>query len=318
MPSNASSPLSADHFVADLEETPVKAVDAVDESEKPRSSWDDAWDSMKTRPLFWISAALILLVVVVALFPGLFTHTSPTSGADLQSSNEGPEAGHPMGFTRQGLDVFARVVYGTRASLTVGLLATVIVTIIGIIVGSLAGFYGGWLDAVVSRIGDIFFAIPTVLGAIVLMSVLPSRTPLTVALVLSLFAWPQIARIMRGSVLGAKSSDYVTASLALGVSRFRILLRHVVPNAITPVIVVATVSLGTFIVAEATLSFLGIGLPSGTMSWGNDISQASVSIRTAPMTLFWPAAALSITVLSFLMMGDVVRDALDPKARARR
>jgi oligopeptide transport system permease protein len=318
MPSNASSPLSADHFVADLEETPVKAVDAVDESEKPRSSWDDAWDSMKTRPLFWISAALILLVVVVALFPGLFTHTSPTSGADLQSSNEGPEAGHPMGFTRQGLDVFVRVVYGTRASLTVGLLATVIVTIIGIIVGSLAGFYGGWLDAVVSRIGDIFFAIPTVLGAIVLMSVLPSRTPLTVALVLSLFAWPQIARIMRGSVLGAKSSDYVTASLALGVSRFRILLRHVVPNAITPVIVVATVSLGTFIVAEATLSFLGIGLPSGTMSWGNDISQASVSIRTAPMTLFWPAAALSITVLSFLMMGDVVRDALDPKARARR
>jgi len=202
--------------------------------------------------------------------------------------------------------------------LTVGLLATVLVTLIGLIIGSLAGFYGGWLDAVVSRIGDIFFAIPTVLGAIVLLSVLPSRTPLTVALVLSLFAWPQIARIMRGSVLGAKNSDYVTASLALGVSRFRILIRHVVPNAITPVIVVATVSLGTFIVAEATLSFLGIGLPSGTMSWGNDISQASVSIRTAPMTLFWPAAALSITVLSFLMMGDVVRDALDPKARARR
>ncbi|GAB2967663.1 ABC transporter permease [Frigoribacterium salinisoli] len=318
MPSNDTSPRSADHFVADLEETPIRAVDAVDESEKPRSSWNDAWDSMKKRPLFWISAVLILLVVVVALFPGLFTATSPTSGAELQKSNAGPEAGHPFGYTRQGLDVYARVIYGARASLTVGLLATVLVTLMGVIVGSLAGFYGGWLDAVVSRIGDIFFAIPTVLGAIVLMSVLPSRTPLTVALVLSLFAWPQIARVMRGSVLGAKSSDYVTASVALGVSRFRILLRHVVPNAITPVIVVATVSLGTFIVAEATLSFLGIGLPSGTMSWGNDISQASVSIRTAPMTLFWPAAALSITVLSFLMMGDVVRDALDPKARARR
>ncbi|WP_423923148.1 ABC transporter permease [Frigoribacterium sp. 2-23] len=317
MPSNAPSGLSPDHYVADLEETPIKAVDAVDESEKPRSSWNDAWDSMKSRPMFWISAVLILLVLLVALFPGLFSPTSPTAN-ELTKSNQGPEAGHLLGFTRQGADVYARIIFGTRASLTVGLLATVLVTLIGVVIGSLAGFYGGWLDAVVSRIGDIFFAIPTVLGAIVLMSVLPSRTPLTVALVLSLFAWPQIARIMRGSVLGAKSSDYVMASMALGVSRFRILLRHVIPNAITPVIVVATVSLGTFIVAEATLSFLGIGLPSGTMSWGNDIDQARVSIRTAPMTLFWPAAALSITVLSFLMMGDVVRDALDPKARARR
>jgi oligopeptide transport system permease protein len=318
MPNNDNPRLSSGHFVADLDETPVKAVDAVDESEKPRSSWNDAWDSMKTRPLFWISAVLIVFVILVALFPQLFTSTSPTSGASLPDSNGGPESGHPMGFTLQGLDVYARVIYGTRASLTVGLLATVIVTIVGIVIGSLAGYYGGWLDAIVSRIGDIFFAIPTVLGAIVLMSVLPSRTPLTVALVLSLFAWPQIARIMRGSVLGAKSSDYVMASTALGVSRFRILLRHVVPNAITPVIVVATVSLGTFIVAEATLSFLGIGLPSGVMSWGNDIDAARSSLRVAPMPLIWPAAALSVTVLSFLMMGDVVRDALDPKARARR
>ena len=318
MPSNTTPGLSPDHYVAPLDETPLKAVDAVDETEKPRSSWNDAWDAMKTRPLFWISAVLIVFVIVVALFPQLFTSTSPTSGASLPDSNGGPESGHPMGFTLQGLDVYGRVVYGTRASLTVGLLATVIVTIVGIIIGSLAGYYGGWLDAVVSRIGDIFFAIPTVLGAIVLMSVLPSRTPLTVALVLSLFAWPQIARIMRGSVLGAKSSDYVMASTALGVSRFRILVRHVVPNAITPVIVVATVSLGTFIVAEATLSFLGIGLPSGVMSWGNDIDSARASLRVAPMPLIWPAAALSVTVLSFLMMGDVVRDALDPKARARR
>jgi oligopeptide transport system permease protein len=318
MPNNDNPRLSSGHFVADLDETPVKAVDAVDESEKPRSSWNDAWDSMKTRPLFWISAVLIVFVILVALFPQLFTSTSPTSGASLPDSNGGPESGHPMGFTLQGLDVYARVIYGTRASLTVGLLATVIVTIVGIVIGSLAGYYGGWLDAIVSRIGDIFFAIPTVLGAIVLMSVLPSRTPLTVALVLSLFAWPQIARIMRGSVLGAKSSDYVMASTALGVSRFRILVRHVVPNAITPVIVVATVSLGTFIVAEATLSFLGIGLPSGVMSWGNDIDAARSSLRVAPLPLIWPAAALSVTVLSFLMMGDVVRDALDPKARARR
>lgn len=306
------------HFVAQLDDTPLAAVDSVDESEKARSSFADAWDAMRGRPMFWISLVMIALILVVAAFPNLFTQTKPNLGCLLPDSNGGPESGHPFGFTRQGCDIYSRVIFGAQASVTVGILATVLVTVFGGIIGALAGFYGGFLDAVVSRIGDIFFAIPTVLGAIVLMSVLPTRTPVTVALVLALFAWPQIARIMRGSVVAAKNADYVTASIALGVSRFRILVRHVVPNAIAPVIVVATTSLGTFIVAEATLSFLGIGLPPDVMSWGNDIGQARASIATAPMVLFYPAAALSLTVLSFLVLGDVVRDALDPKARARR
>lgn len=318
MPSSTTpGQLSPDHFVADLEETPIRAVDALDESEKPRSSWNDAWDSMKTRPLFWISGILIVLVILVAVAPGLFTHVNASS-ADLDNSNGAPRAGHPLGFNFQGYDVYARIIFGARASLTVGLLATVICTAVGVVIGSIAGYYGGWLDAVVSRIGDIFFSVPTVLGAIVVMTTIKDRTPLSVALILALFAWPQIARIMRGSVISAKSTDYVMASTALGLSRFKILVRHVVPNAITPVIVVATVSLGTFIVAESTLSFLGIGLGSSTISWGGDIDTAQANLRVAPFPLFWPAAALSITVLSFLMMGDVVRDALDPKARARR
>jgi oligopeptide transport system permease protein len=306
------------HFVAPLEETPVAPVDKLDESQKARSTWADAWEAMRRRASFWISSVLIVLILVVAVFPGLFTQVSPTLDCFLSNSNGGPQAGHPLGFNRQGCDVFSRVIHGTRASLLVGLLATALVTLVGGIIGALAGFYGGILDSFVSRIGDIFFAIPTVLGAIVLMSVLPNRTPVTVAVVLAVFAWPQIARIMRGAVLSAKNSDYVTASIALGVSRFRILIRHVIPNAIAPVIVIATVSLGTFIVAEATLSFLGIGLPPDVMSWGNDIGQARTSIVTSPQVLLYPAAALSITVLSFLMLGDVVRDALDPKARARR
>jgi oligopeptide transport system permease protein len=314
----SNNPSTPGHYVADISETPIVAVDSIDESEKARSSWADAWDAMRTRPMFWISSVMILLIVVVTLFPGLFSHTAPNSGCLLPDGNGGPEAGHPFGFTRQGCDIYARVIFGTQASVTVGLLATIIVTVFGAIVGALAGYYGGIFDAIMSRVGDIFFAIPTILGAIVLMSVLPDRTAITVALVLSIFAWPQIARIMRGAVLSAKNADYVMASTALGVSKFRILVRHVVPNAIAPVIVVATTSLGTFIVAEATLSFLGIGLPPNVMSWGNDISQARTSISTAPMVLFYPAAALSITVLSFLMLGDVVRDALDPQARARR
>jgi oligopeptide transport system permease protein len=305
------------HFVAALEDTPIAAVDKLDESQKARSTWADAWDSMRRRPMFWISSVLILFIVFVALFPGLFTQVSPNTDCQLSVSDGAPTAGHPLGFTRQGCDVYSRIIFGTHASLTVGLLATLLVTLFGAIVGALAGFYGGVFDAIVSRVGDIFFAIPTVLGAIVLMTVIPQRTALTVALVLAVFAWPQVARIMRGSVLSARNSDYVTASVALGVSKFKILLRHVVPNAIAPVIVIATVSLGTFIVAEATLSFLGIGLPSNIMSWGNDIGQARTSIRTSPQVLIYPSIALSITVLSFLMLGDVVRDALDPKARAR-
>lgn len=309
---------SQGHYVAPLEETPVAAIDKLDESQKARSTWADAWESMRRRPSFWISAVLILIIAVVALFPGLFTSVAPNSNCLLANSNGTPQPGHPFGFTRQGCDVYSRVIFGTQASVTVGLLATLLVTLVGIVIGSLAGFYGGFLDSLVSRVGDIFFAIPTVLGAIVLMSVLPNRTPVTVALVLAIFAWPQVARIMRGAVLSAKNSDYVMASVALGVSKFKILLRHVIPNAIAPVIVIATVSLGTFIVAESTLSFLGIGLPPSVMSWGNDIGQARTSIRTSPQTLLYPAAALSLTVLSFLMLGDVVRDALDPKARARR
>ena len=305
--------------MADVSETPVAAIDNIDETEKPRSSFSDAWDAMRSRPMFWVSTVLILVILVVALFPSWFTSVAPNRGCDLPDSNGGPEAGHIFGFTRQGCDIYARIIFGTQASVTVGLLATLIVTIFGSIVGAVAGFYGGLVDGVLSRLGDIFFAIPTILGAIVLISVLPDRTPIVISLVIALFAWPQIARIMRGAVLSAKSADYVMASTALGVSRFRILIRHIIPNSLAPVIVVATTSLGTFIVAEATLSFLGIGLSGNSvMSWGADIAQARSSIQTAPMVLFYPAAALSVTVLSFLMLGDVVRDALDPQARARR
>jgi oligopeptide transport system permease protein len=316
MPSNSLP--KQQRFVAPLEDAPLQAIDAVKTSDKPRTTWGDAWKSMRSRPMFWVSSVLFLFILFVSAAPGVFTNESPNQGCLLANSDGAPVSGHPFGFTRQGCDVFARVLYGAQASVMVGFLATIIVVIAGVIIGSLAGYYGGWLDSVVSRIGDIFFAIPIVLGSIVIMSTVDNRTPLLVALVIALFAWPQIARIMRGAVMTAKQADYVTASIALGLSRFRILLRHVLPNAIAPVIAVATVSLGTYIVAESTLSFLGIGLPPSTMSWGNDISQARTSLATNPLVLVFPAGALSITVLSFLMLGDVVTDALDPKERARR
>ncbi len=309
-----------DHYVAPLEETPLQAVDSVKETGKPLSMWAEAWRSLRKQPLFIISAIMILAVIVVAAFPQLFTSIDPNgqNACQLEYSNEPGRPGHIMGFNLQGCDVYARVIYGTRASLLVGVFTTLIVVILGGALGALAGFYGGWIDAILARLGDIFFALPLILGAIIVMQ-LPAfrenRSVWTVIVTLAIFGWPQLARITRGAVIEARDADYVKASRALGLSKFKSLVKHVLPNSLAPIIVVATVNLGVYIVAEATLSFLGVGLPGEVMSWGNDISLAQQQLRSNPMMLMWPALFLSVTVLSFIMLGDAVRDALDPKAR---
>jgi oligopeptide transport system permease protein len=307
------------HYVAPIEETPLVAIDSVKAEGKPSNLWRDAWKDVRKRPMFWISSAMILLVVIVALFPGLFTQVLPNNDCQLSNSNGGPTEGHPLGFTRQGCDIYSRIIHGTSTSLSVGIIVTVLVATLGIVFGAFAGFYGGWLDSVLSRVGDIFFSIPYILAAVVIMSVFSQYASVwVIALAIGIFAWPATARVLRAEILRVKNADFVMASTALGVSQFRILLRHVLPNSIAPVIVITTISLASAIVAEATLSFLGVGLPSDIMSWGNDISQAQNDLRTAPQVLILPSIALSVTVLSFIMLGEVVRDALDPKARAQR
>ncbi|WP_425954754.1 ABC transporter permease [Xylanimonas sp. McL0601] len=306
------------HFFADLDQTPVLgAVDAPNEESAPASLWKDAWIQMRGRVLFWISAALMVLVILVAVFPQWFSNVDPRF-CDLSRSLGDPAPGHWFGFDFQGCDVYSRVIYGARASVTVGVLTTIGVTVLGVIVGAIAGYNGGWLDSVLSRITDIFFAIPLLLAAILVASVFSqSRTVFLISGVLAVFGWPQIARIMRGAVFSVKNNEFIIAARALGISSPRLVVRHVIPNSIAPVIATATVALGTFIVVEATLSFLGVGLPPSVVSWGGDISRAQQSIRTAPQLILYPGAALGLTVLSFIMMGDVVRDALDPKARTR-
>ncbi|MFZ3454807.1 ABC transporter permease [Arthrobacter sp. 7Tela_A1] len=314
----SKSQRTQEHFVAPVDSAGLPETDAVQDGKAPLSMWGEAWRNLRRRPLFIISAFLILLIITVAAFPQLFTHLPADGACYLADSNAGPAPGHPLGFTLQGCDVYTRLIYGTRASLLVGVITTASVVLLGGSLGALAGYYGGWLDAVIARLGDIFFALPLILGAIIVMQ-LPmfreNRNILTVVVTLVVFGWPQIARITRGAVISVRNADFVVASRALGVSKFQALVKHVVPNALAPVIVTATISLGTFIVAEATLSFLGIGLPPDIMSWGNDISAAQTSLRANPAALLWPAGALSVTVLSFIMLGDAVRDALDPKAR---
>jgi oligopeptide transport system permease protein len=286
-----------------------------------RSLASDAWRSLKKNPIFWFSVTLIGLFVVMAAVPSLFTNVDPGQ-AVLKDARVRPGGAAWFGRDIQGYDIYARTIYGARASILVGVFATAATLLIGSALGMLAGFYGGWIDAVVSRMTDIFFAIPLLLGGILFMSVKPNdqNTPYIVVvgkvvLVLAIFGWPGLARLMRSSVLQVKPNDYVQAARALGASPWRIIRSHILPNAMAPAIVVATINLGVFIAVEATLSFLGIGLTPPAISWGVAISDALVGLRTTPHMLLFPSLFLSLAVLAFIMLGDAVRDAFDPKSR---
>lgn len=288
-----------------------------------RSQWVAAWLELRRKPLFWISAVLILLFLVMAVFPQLFTGTDPTY-ANLSLARTRPSSTAPFGRDGQGYDIYARTIYGARASMAVGVFGTLATTLLGMIMGMLAGFFGGWLDAVLQRIGEVFFSIPLLLGGILFLYKFPTKTTATLAeqvakivLVLAVLGWPTIARLMRSAVLQVKPADYVQAARALGATPLRIIVKHILPNALAPVIVVATINLGVYIAAEATLSFLGIGLQPPAISWGVAISDASPLglIRAAPWMLLFPSLFLSLTVLAFILLGDAVRDAFDPKLR---
>jgi oligopeptide transport system permease protein len=289
--------------------------------DRPRSLGRDAWEDLRRNPVVLLSACLIVLFVLMAAFPGLFTRTDPRL-CDLANSRR-PPSGHAwFGYDLQGCDVYSRTVHGARASILVGLLSTVAVAVVGGLLGMFAGFYGGVLDSLISRITDVFFGIPFLLGAIIVLTAFPSGSahsfwlPVSkVVLALALLGWPNLARIMRAVTLQVKEADYVAAARALGAPTSRLLRVHVLPNAIQPVIVYSTILLGAFIGAEAALSFLGIGLQPPAISWGIDISNAENIVRTSPHVLLFPAAFLSLAVLAFIMLGDAVRDALDPKQR---
>ncbi|UNS98765.1 ABC transporter permease [Streptomyces tubbatahanensis] len=287
---------------------------------KGRSLWSDAWHDLRRNPLFVISAVLIVVLLVMVAFPSLFTSASPTVG-DLTHHYQGkPSYSHFFaedwfGYDTQGRSVWARMVYGARATVLVGVLVTLFVTILGGIVGLVAGYFGGWIDSVLSRITDIFQGIPFLLGAMVVLTTFTQGNVWVVITALLFLGWTQIARVARGSVITVKQSDYVHAAKSLGASTARIMFRHIVPNAVAPVIVVATTALGGYIAAEATLSYLGIGLAEPTVSWGVDVSAGKDGLRTAPHMLISPAVMVSLTVLAFIMLGDAVRNALDPKSR---
>jgi ABC-type dipeptide/oligopeptide/nickel transport system permease subunit len=298
------------------------SVDVTDA--RQNSLWSDAWGQLRRNPLFWIGSVLGVFFVTMALVPSWFARGADPRSCDLANSRDLPSSAHWLGFDQQGCDYLANVVYGARNSLLIGVWAVIGVLVIGVLIGSVAGYYGGVFDSVLARITDIFFALPLILGALILLRVGPStglpivssRGAGAVAIALALFGWTTAMRLVRSQVIAVKSSDYVAAARAMGASNFRILTRHILPNAVAPVLVYATIAVGILIAAEATLTYLGVGLQRPAISWGLQISTGQSQLRTAPHLVLFPSIILSLTVMAFIMMGDALRDALDPRQRS--
>ena len=287
---------------------------------KPRSASADAWRELRRKPLFWIAVVIAVVVVVMAAFPSLFTPNDPTSCA-LSRRLAGPGGAAIFGYDVQGCDVFAKAVYGTRNSVLIGGLAALLAGLVALLLGVTAGYFGRWWDGLVSRVIDIVLGLPLLLAGIVFMKRVSNagggqaaRITALIA-ILGLLGWTTAARVIRSSVITAKQQDYVAAARMLGAGSGRIMVRHILPNAIAPFIVIITMALGSFIAAEATLSFLGVGLVPPSQSWGLDISDARNYVREDFMPLAVPSAFLALTVLAFIILGDTIREAFDPKLR---
>jgi oligopeptide transport system permease protein len=289
-----------------------------DKRDKPRSLAGDAWIDLRRNKIFWFASVLVVIILTMAIFPTLFTSADPRDCAlNRQFGNATGSAF--FGYDFQGCDVYAKTVYGARASIQVGVVATLLSGVIGLIFGLGAGYFGSWTDAILSRFIDIVLGIPFLLAAIVLAKRLSadpnSNGIVAVTVTLGVLGWTTAARIMRSSVIASKNQDYVAAARMLGAGPGRLMLRHILPNSIASFIVVLTILLGTNIASEATLSFLGIGLKGDAISWGIAISEAGSYVRVAPEPLIYPSIFLAATVLAFIMLGDAVRDAFDPKLR---
>jgi ABC-type dipeptide/oligopeptide/nickel transport system permease subunit len=254
-----------------------------------------------------ITASLLLGVLgLMALVPSLFTDTDPRS-CDLSSSLLPPSGNHPFGFDLQGCDYLAKTVYGARTSLGITVLVVLGTVLVALVLGALAGFVGGRTDTVLTRLTDVWSGIPLVLGGVLVLSGTDQRGPLQVSLVLIAFGWPAMVRVLRASVLETRQRDFVTAARALGAHPGRVLLRHVLPHSLRPLIVSASAYAGFIVAAEATLTFAGVGLRRPTESWGIQLFEAQARVAVAPHLLIFPALFLVAAVVGFVLLGEALR-----------
>ncbi|MCR2824722.1 ABC transporter permease [Microbacterium sp. zg.Y909] len=277
-----------------------------------------AWRLLLRRPLFWVAAAVLLVILAFAVAPapfaGIFGNGDPRA-CDLANSSQASAPGHPFGFDLQGCDIWANAVYGAQSSIAVGFLATAISMVLAITLGTLAGLGGRIADWIVSRLTEVFLGFPFLLAAIVVLNTLGVRNVFTVSVVLGVFGWPMMARLMRGSVRSVAKADYVLAARTMGLGARRIVGRYVLPNALQPVLLLATLTVGGVIVAESTLTYLGVGLSSPAISWGLQIAAGSRVFQSAPHVLVLPSVMLALTVLTIVAIGEELRSVFDPRER---
>ena len=282
---------------------------------KARSQMGEVWHQFRRNTGAMVGSSIVLIIVFVALFADVFLdYDTQVVGQNVAERLQWPSARHWFGTDELGRDIFFRVLYGTRFSCSVGLVAVTIGLVIGVTLGAIAGFYGGTLEEVIMRSTDILGAVPNMLMAIVIVSVL-GQSIWNLMLAVGITSVPQFVRITRAAVLTVRNQEYVEASKAIGLSNRRIIFKHILPNCLSPIIVQATLRVASAIISASSLSFLGLGVPAPSPEWGALLSGGRKYIRDYSYMTLFPGLAIMITVLALNMMGDGLRDSLDPKLK---
>lgn len=281
--------------------------------EKPESQLKEMWGALRENTAAVVGLVIIVLLLLVAALGPLIMPYDPNL-SDMSKSFIKPDIHHWFGTDQLGRDILSRIIAGARISLTVGLSAVIISLTLGVILGSIAGYFGGKTDIIIMRFMDMMLAIPSILLAIAFMAALGKGIDKAV-IAIGLVSIPEYARIVRGSILSVKENDYVQAARVIGNKSSRIIFRHILPNVMSSIVVRATLGISTAVLDTAALGFLGLGVQPPFAEWGDMLGRARGFIFTAPYTLIFPGIAITITVLAFNLLGDGLRDALDPKSR---
>ncbi len=281
--------------------------------ERAVGPWLEGWRSFKKSKVSLVGAGIVIFFVLLAVI-GPFIAPQGINEQDLTKRLLAPSADHWFGTDDFGRDIFSRIIHGARISLWVGFFSVILSVIIGSLLGIIAGYYGKWIDTIISRIFDIMLAFPSMLLAIAVVSVLgPSLQNALIAI--AIINIPNFGRLIRSKVLSVKEEEYIVAAKAIGMRDSRILFSHILPNSITPIIVQGTLAIATAIIEAAALGFLGLGAQAPAPEWGKMLADARKFLLNAPWTMIFPGLAIMLTVLGFNLMGDGLRDALDPKMK---
>ncbi|MCZ0940913.1 MAG: ABC transporter permease [Caldilineaceae bacterium] len=279
-----------------------------------RSEWSQAWRRFCANRIALGGLVVIILLALMAIFAPFISPYDPIDEIFRGMRGGSPTPAHPFGYDHLGRDLLSRVIFGTRVALLVGLLATGIAVTLGVVIGAVAGYLGSWEDTLISRVIDTLMAFPIIALLVVLAAVLgPSLV--TTVVVIGVTGWARFARVVRADIMSLKATDFVTAARAVGVRDWRIIWRHLLPNVMGPIIVLATLGIGGIIILESALSFLGLGIRPPNPSWGGTLADGRAFILRFPHIAFFPGLMIVITVLAFNFLGDGLRDALDPRER---